>query len=339
MRGRTVEWFRGPGAEYALFLVTFVCALAIVPLMLIVLARLIRPDTNIIFIWLNSYTFWIYLPAYPIAIFAVAARRWLLIPPAVFVIGFHLWWVLPDYTSGRPLPAEAETAPAFRLVTANSLYGNTRLEDFAAALSAQEPDVLFLQEYDRRVATALAEAGLADALPHSREAYAPGWRTGIAVYSRFPLENLEVLFVTNRPVIRADISVDGAELRIYNIHSVSPGGRWTVNPWNQGWRDYIELFGSESAPFIVAGDFNMTQHHRWYGELKEIGLKNCHEERGRGNATTWPYGAGRLLYTILPPIRIDHVFASDGATCTSISEGEAIGSDHRPVIADIAILP
>lgn len=318
---------------------TFAAALVIVPLVFVVFARLVRPDTNIIFIWLNSYTFWIYLPAYPVGVFAVAARRWLLLPPALFVIAFHLWWVLPDYTGGSPIPTDAEGAPSFRLVTANVLYGNTRLDEFAAALAAYEPDVVFVQEHDRRVAGAIAGSGLTDELTHSREAYAPGWRTGIAVYSRFPLENLDVFFITNRPVIRADITVDGETLRLFAIHSVSPGGRWVVNPWNEGWRDYIARFETEAVPFIVAGDFNMTQHHRWYGELKEIGLKNCHEERGRGNATTWPYGNGRLLYRVFPPIRIDHIFASAGVTCISIAEGEAIGSDHRPVIADIAILP
>lgn len=325
--------------EYLLYSLTLVGALVIVPLIFIVLARLIRPDANIIFIWLNSYTFWIYLPAYPIALFSAAARRWLLLAPALFVAVFHLWWVLPDYTGGSPLPAGTEGAPTFRLVTANALHGNVRLDEFAAGLAAHEPDVLFIQEYDRRVATAVAESGLADELHHTREAYAPGWSTGIAIYSRYPLENLEVFFITNRPVIRADITVDGRSLRVFSIHSVSPGGRWTVNPWNDGWRDYVEVFEAEAGPFLVAGDFNMTQHHRWYGELQDIGLKNCHEERGRGNATTWPYGNGRLLYRVFPPIRIDHVFASAGATCISITEGEAIGSDHRPVIADIAILP
>lgn len=335
---RVVEWSRGPGWEYLLYFLTFAATLVLVPLILVVLARLLRPDTNIIFIWLNSYTFWIYLPAYPIVLFAGAMRRWLLLPPALFVVAFHLWWVLPDYTGGSPLPAEAQGAPSFRLVTANALHGNEHLDEFALALAGYEPDVLFVQEFDRRVAAALADGGIAEELPHSREAYAPGWRTGIAVYSRYPLEALEVFYVTNRPVIRADITVEGRTLRLFSIHSVSPGGRWVVNPWNDGWQEYVEIFEAEPGPFVVAGDFNMTQHHRWYGELKDIGLANCHEERGRGRATTWPYGDGRMIYRLFPPIRIDHVFASDGAVCTTIAEGDAIGSDHRPVIADVAIV-
>ena len=325
--------------EYLLYFLTFAGALVIVPLLMAIFARLIRPDSNIIFIWLNSYTFWIYLPAYPVAVFAVIFRRWLLLAPALLVCAFHLWWVLPDYSGASDIPADAQQAPRLRLVSANILFGNTRLPELARSLTTQDPDVLFLQEYERGFAAHLESAGLVHELPHFREAFAPGWRTGIAVYSRYPLENLEVFFVTNRPVIRADITVDGQAVRVFNIHSISPGGRWVVNPWNDGWRDYIAIFEAEEAPFVVAGDFNMTQHHNWYGELKDIGLKNCHEERGRGSATTWPYGDGRMLYRLLPPIRIDHVFVSESVTCMSIAEGDAIGTDHRPVIATLAILP
>lgn len=325
--------------EYLLYFLTFVGALVLVPLLFVIFARLVRPDSNIIFIWLNSYTFWVYLPAYPVAVFAAVFRRWLLLAPALLVIAFHLWWVLPDYSGASAIPAEAQEAPRLNLVTSNILFGNTRLEEHAQALADHEPDVLFLQEYQRGFAAHLESAGLTAELPHFREAFAPGWLTGIAVYSRYPLENLDVLFVSNRPVIQADITVDGETVRIFNIHSISPGGRWVVNPWNDGWRTYTELFEAEESPFLVAGDFNMTQHHNWYGELKEIGLKSCHEERGRGNATTWPYGDGRMLYRLLPPIRIDHVFVSEGLTCMSISEGEAIGTDHRPVIATLAIHP
>lgn len=303
------------------------------------MARLLRPDTNIIFIWLNSYTFWIYLPAYAVAVLAGSFRRWLLLAPALAVCALHLWWVLPDYGGAATIPAEAEGAPQLRLVTGNALFDNARLDEYALSLAELDLDLLFLQEYGNPLAAALDRAGIRNELPYFREAFAPGWRSGIALYSRYPLEAIDVEFVARRPVIRADITVEGAPIRVFNIHSISPGGRWVVNPWNDGWRELVAIFDAEEAPFLVAGDFNMTQHHRWYRELKDIGLKNCHEERGRGNATTWPFGDGRRIYRLFPKIRIDHVFVSEGIVCMDIDEGEAIGTDHRPVIAEIAILP
>lgn len=320
------------------YLATFAASLVVVPLVMIAIARMFRPDTNIFFIWLNAYTFWIYLPAYPALALAGWMRRWLLVPPALLVCALHLWWVFPDYAGASAIPPEAENAPQLRLVTANALFDNPSLDEYAAELASHEPDVLFLQEYGRPLAAALDRAGLRDELPHFREAFAPGWQSGIAVYSRYPLEDVDVEFVTRRPVIRADILVDGEPLRLFNVHSISPGGRWTASPWNAGWEQLVEIFEAETAPFLIAGDFNMTQHHRWYRALEDLGLKNCHEERGRGNATTWP-DTDDGLYRFLPPIRIDHVFVSEGVVCTGIAEGKSLGSDHRPVIADIAVLP
>jgi endonuclease/exonuclease/phosphatase family metal-dependent hydrolase len=64
------------------------------------------------------------------------------------------------------------------------------------------------------------------------------------------------------------------------------------------------MLNGAPGPLIVAGDFNMNQHHRWYRKLKDQGLDNCHEERGRGNATTWPKNRK------LRPIRIDRSFTA-----------------------------
>jgi endonuclease/exonuclease/phosphatase (EEP) superfamily protein YafD len=339
LRRRAQEWARGPGTAALLYLVTFACTLGIGILAFFAFARLIRPDANIFFIWFNSYTFWVYLPAYPVAVFAGVIRRWLLLAPALFVCAMHLWWVAPDYLDSSSVPAAARDAPGLRLVSANAMVGNATPDRFAAEVASHEPDILFVQEYHGRIGLAIERSGLRERLPYFREAYSPRWSSGLAIYSRYPLDDVDVFFVTRRPVIRIDVTIDRASLRLFNIHAISPGGRWVADPWNDGWQEYIEVFKAEERPFVVAGDFNMTQNHRWHGELQDIGLRSCHEQLGRGSASTWPYGSGRRLYRLLPKIRIDHVFVSEGVACMAISEGHASGSDHRPVIATLAVLP
>jgi endonuclease/exonuclease/phosphatase (EEP) superfamily protein YafD len=310
-----------------------------ITLVMVVLAgaRLGWRDSNIIFIWLNAYTAWIYAPAYPVALFAAAFARWFLLPPALAICALHLWWVLPDYSGATPIPADAYSAPQLRLVTANVFHDNEELDEYVPALLAHQPDVLFLQEHGSETEQALEAAGIRDSLPHRTTALTPDFPFGLAIYSRYPLANVEVEFITRRPVIRADITVEGQPVRLINIHPVSPGSRWVINPWNEGWQQLVAMFKEQPLPFLVAGDFNMNQHHRWYGELNRIGLKSCHDERGRGTATTWPYGGGRLLYLLFPNIRIDHVFVSEGVVCMHVAEGDSPGSDHRPVIAELAI--
>jgi endonuclease/exonuclease/phosphatase family metal-dependent hydrolase len=38
-------------------------------------------------------------------------------------------------------------------------------------------------------------------------------------------------------------------------------------------------------------------------------------------------------------MRLDHVLVSPGVETRSIREGRGEGSDHRPIIADLALLP
>jgi endonuclease/exonuclease/phosphatase (EEP) superfamily protein YafD len=50
-------------------------------------------------------------------------------------------------------------------------------------------------------------------------------------------------------------------------------------------------------------------------------------------ATTWPNGLHKF-----PPLRIDHVFFTGTFVPLTVREGDGTGSDHRPVITDIAVL-
>lgn len=50
---------------------------------------------------------------------------------------------------------------------------------------------------------------------------------------------------------------------------------------------------------------------------------------------TWPRDRG-----VLPAlVRIDHVLTSDQVVVTRITAGAGAGSDHRPLIADVALVP
>jgi endonuclease/exonuclease/phosphatase (EEP) superfamily protein YafD len=298
-----------------------------------VVARILNPDSNIVFIWANAYTWWIYLPAYGVFGFALLfRRRWLLGAAGVVAI-FHVLWILPDYRPADDIPAEAASAPRIRLVTANAFGWNGEPHALAAELIAAEPDILFVQELIPEMQAALREAGADERFPY-REIALLNQNFALAMYSRFPLEDVELIDAGGKPFLRATVEVDGNRVRLYDVHPTSPGlGRHLADSWNREWRTITEIVEADTLPLILAGDFNMTQHHRWYRELKSDGFANCHEDRGRGNATTWPQ------MRKLRPIRLDHVFYSGEVVCLAVREGTGRGSDHKPVIADLAILP
>lgn len=86
-----------------------------------------------------------------------------------------------------------------------------------------------------------------------------------------------------------------------------------------------------SGPLVVAGDFNMSP---WTEKLARFtyvtGL-----ERYNTFHLTWPMGRRDLR---LPPlVAIDNVFASRHFAKLGIEAGPFLGSDHKPVIADLAL--
>lgn len=308
------------------------CWVAVAGMLVVVAARLIRPDALLVLIWANAYTFWIYQPAYIAAIAALLFRRWWLLGAAGTIVAFHLVWILPDYRPAQPIPEAAYSAPRLRLMTANVYFGSPGYSEIVTEIADVDPDVLFLQEYGPRMARELEVSGVADRYPYQEVAYENPY-FGTALYSKLPMEDVEVAEAGGRPYIRVTIRVEGIPVTLYDMHPPSPGlGATIANTWNDAWRTITRELRGDDSLMIVAGDFNLNQHHRWYRELNAMGLISAHEERGRGNATTWPKGRK------LRPIRIDQVFHSEGIVCISIREGEGVGSDHRPVIAELAIL-
>ena len=308
------------------------CWAVVAGLLLVVAARLAIPDLVLVLIWANAYTFWVYLPAYIAAAVAALLGRWLLLGAAAVVIASHLAWVLPDYRPAQDIPAEAKAAPHIRLMTANVYFGNPDFSGIAAEISEVDPDVLFLQEFGPKMEAAMRNEGLIERYPYSKIAYENPY-FGTALYSKLPLTEATIAGAGRRPYIRASIDIGGQEVHLYDLHATSPGlGSGIANDWNEGWKAILAALRKDDGLVIAAGDFNMTQNHHWYGELKKSGFVSAHEERGRGNAKTWPQGRK------LPMIRIDQVFHSAGVVCLSIREGRGQGSDHRPVIAELAIV-
>ncbi len=87
------------------------------------------------------------------------------------------------------------------------------------------------------------------------------------------------------------------------------------------------------GPLIVLGDFNMTESQVVYGELTQT-LLDAHKEvgSGLGNTRTPLRGIGPATW------RIDFVFYTSDFQALSTDLGAFGGSDHRPVVAELALL-
>jgi endonuclease/exonuclease/phosphatase (EEP) superfamily protein YafD len=120
-------------------------------------------------------------------------------------------------------------------------------------------------------------------------------------------------------------------VRLYDVHTRAPM-RGGASTWEAQLAELGRLVEAEVGPRVVAGDLNATSGHRAFRDLLGVGLRDAHVERGRWWAGTWP----RDRWWFPPVARLDHVLVSPELAVLDVREGTGRGSDHRPVVADLA---
>lgn len=308
------------------------CWLVITPLAALALLRLVAHDAVLPLVVANMFTAWIYLPAWLVLGIALFVRRPYLSQVAAAVVTLHALWMLPDAFASDAPPEAVAQAPKLRVMSANLLGVNADTDGIVGEVLRERPDVLLVQELTPHWHAALDHERVRALLPH-RVHIVRTDSFGIGIYSRLPLEDTDLIELEGLPVLRASVRVGDERVRLYDVHTLPPRSLEYAETWERMMAGLRELLDAESGHVIVAGDLNATTHARWYRRLTEGRMRGAHEDRGRGLATTWPNGVFSL-----PPVRLDHVLVSPEVACLQVREGEGRGSDHRPVLVDVAIL-
>ena len=281
---------------------------------------------------LNALTPLLFLPAWPVAVVAGVTRRWTLGVAALVVAVAHVAFVTPELSAREKGPAISQGALRFRLFSANVFAGNPDAGGIAGEIRAGSPDVVFLQEATPAFVDALDRDGVLGGLPHRVSVARTDPAAGLLA-SRWPLEDREVVEVDGRPVlIRATAMTELGPVRLYSVHVVAPvgGGRGS---WARGLDRVASIIRSDPQPVLMAGDFNATWSNRGFRDLlEETGLTDGAAARGRALDMTWPNDR-RPVPALF---RIDHVLTSRGLAVVGLRTGRGEGSDHRPLVADVA---
>ena len=295
-------------------------------------ARLLFHDASFSLIALGAFTAWVFLPAYLALVVGLWRRRPALSGAAAVLSLLHLAWTVPGALPAPGSPAVADGSPGLRLMTANLLAVNPDPTALCDEIRARDPDVLLVQELSPRWLAAFEESGLLAHFPHALYEVRED-SFGAGIFSRLPLDRPERLDLLGVPLLRATVQAPGGDLRVYNVHPLPPRTPQYAAVWQRQMARLEEELAAEPGALVAAGDFNATPHARWYQRLTRDRLRGAHEDHGRGLASTWPNGIFPL-----PPIRLDHVLLSPELAVLAIDEGRGQGSDHRPVIADLAFV-
>lgn len=298
-----------------------------------VAARVLAWDGRASLVALNALTPLLFLPAWPVAVVAGITRQWALLGVALVTVAAHVALAAPELAAREPVPTVPAGALHFRLFSGNVYARNPDPSGIAAEIVAARPDVVFLQEATPAIVGVLDRAGALAPLP-SRIAVPRGDPAASLLASRWPLVDQEVVEVDGRPILlRATAETERGRVRLYAVHVVAPFGA-NRPAWIAGLGRVADAIAAETEPVLVAGDFNATWNHRAFRDVLAAGVTDAGAARGRPLQFTWPRNR-----RFLPPVtRIDHVLTSAGLTVTAIRTGQGRGSDHRPLVADVACL-
>jgi endonuclease/exonuclease/phosphatase (EEP) superfamily protein YafD len=234
----------------------------------------------------------------------------------------------------RVLPGPEEPPATFRcrLLTCNVHRNPFALQE---ALAEARPDVIALQDWPVRFDRNLFGEGVW----HIRT-------TGqFCVASRYPIKDFSALEPPAAPadtVVRASLETPAGVVRLYNLHLATPR-QALVAVRQRGWNGGADLQANSdtryhqsmvvdawmakgTGPALAAGDFNTPDDSTIYSEIWAK-YTNAFATAGLG----WGY----TYHMNRTALRIDHILATPGWRCRDCWVGPDVGSEHRPVIADL----
>lgn len=231
----------------------------------------------------------------------------------------------------RQLDKRAEMAAQtpvthFSLLSFNVLSGNGRGPDIAAYIVRTLPDIAVIME----------TPGIEGQLDSLAPLYP--YRVGCAVsvscdtslMSRTPLHDPKLYLLQpfgRQRLIVAKTTIDGQDVTVVAVHLSKP--YFDEAAWVELWQ-VRDVLHSITGPVVVTGDFNAAA---WSEALVDF-TSNSHLVPPPRYPATWPVRLGPL------GVPIDNMFSRDGALIESIDAlDSSIGSNHRGLLAQIAIMP
>ncbi|MFL5362944.1 MAG: endonuclease/exonuclease/phosphatase family protein [Myxococcales bacterium] len=280
-------------------------------------------------------------PAALIAPALILARRWRwLLAQAVAVVLASVFLL-----GGAVSIPDRPTGPTFRVLAWNVKFGGAGVHAFARELRSVGPDVAIFEATSHEVHEALA---LAFPSFHIERL------SSFSIASRFPISDRSVPWDlatrSGPPYARFTLQTPWGPVKLFAVHPVSQRGAFRETFRNGGLRravrmahflfteDYerrekeLSALAAEAAAaprVLVAGDFNVAGRSQLLASLFP-GFQDSFTERGTGFGYTFPVGH--------PFLRLDRILGK-GVRFARTGVGGKQASDHRPVYADVALLP
>ncbi len=306
---------------------------------LVALLRLVAWDSVEPLAVLDALTLIVYLPAWVVAVGALIARRWWLAAAAAVIVAAQVAFVAPELLAAAPVPDWARNAPVVRVFDANIDTSLRFQAGYVQAIRQDRPDLITLEEFTPQALRSMTASGVLASFPYRCSAPTPG-ATGFLIASRLRLTGCQVQIMHwkygqwAQYMVQATLWSPGGPVALRLVH--------TLAPFPSTWREWSAVLtavdrsvrASGDSRMLMVGDFNATWGNSGFAALLHDGLTDGAAARGQAAEMTWPNGA------VVPPlIRIDHVLTGAGLAVTQITAKPGFGSDHRYLLATVAVRP
>lgn len=262
---------------------------------------------------------------------------WTFIGVTAVALCYQIWWILP-YTVFVPSKVKRAKNPQpenrIRLLSVNVLTPNRRAETLIAFIRREDPDIFIAVEADAwwQQQLDIFEADY----PYTLKCPLDNLY-GMLLYSRLPLTDTAIQYLVEDqvPSMHALVTLrSGRQIQLHSIHPAPPSP--TENEESTERDAELIVVGRTAAqagyPVIVTGDLN------------DVAWSNTTRLFRRGSGLLDPR-MGRGMFNTFnakyPLIRwpLDHVFHSEEFTLVELKKLGAFGSDHFPILIDLAVQP
>jgi len=248
--------------------------------------------------------------------------RLALVPALLLVL--PAWRLAPLYLPGSSATDEA----SLRVATFNVLTRNERFGEVIEWIRRTDPDFLYLPETNERWNRQLES--LDDDWPHHLDHPVAG-NFGFSFRSKHPIlaDHTRDLGLLEIPLMELVVETPHGPVTVLGAHPVPPvNGLWSRE--RDGYlAELARVARDHEGRLVLLGDLNATRWSRAMRPLlSETPLHDTAE--GHGFSATWH------RVNPLAAIPIDHILVQGFTACVSRSTGPDLGSDHRPVVAELA---
>jgi endonuclease/exonuclease/phosphatase (EEP) superfamily protein YafD len=273
-------------------------------------------------------------PAFFLTIFALVIALWRksrIAGVLLLLLAAVQFEPLARYSLRNPVQPSRQGARRFKILMVNVLFSNQDYRSLSELIERETPDAVGLVEATPSWIKGLSK--VREGFPYRIEAPDVDGATGLALWFRrepIAIHPPRTPIRGGWPYLKATIDWPDGPLELWLVHPSNPLRR----RGELGNRELVELaksIGEQLGPRVVVGDLNCTEGSPYFSDfLRESRLRDSRYGFGKQPSwlQSWPFC-----------IPIDHAFVSRELAVVRRRLGPSIGSDHLPLVLEIAPAP